>query len=80
MVGKHRGKRTTLKKREVLDVVFEIYKPEGTGIINDRKSTWLHPIVDGEDAMKLLGMLLAQYKLACALKIFIFNIIAYVVK
>jgi len=35
--------------------VFEIYKPEGTGIINDRKSTWLHPIVDGEDAMKMLG-------------------------
>lgn len=39
----------------MLDVVFEIYKPEGTGIINDRKSTWLHPIVDGEDAMKMLG-------------------------
>ncbi|XP_067949700.1 uncharacterized protein [Watersipora subatra] len=53
--GSPRGNRTTLKKREVLDVVFEIYKPEGTGIINDRKSTWLHPIVDGEDAMKLIG-------------------------
>ncbi|KAF6029011.1 IQCM [Bugula neritina] len=53
--GKPRSKKTTFKKREVLDVVFEIYKPEGTGIINDRKSTWLHPIVDGEDAMKMLG-------------------------
>lgn len=55
LIGKARGKRTTLKKREVLDVVFEIYKPEGTGIVNDRKSTWLHPIVDGEDALKLVG-------------------------
>lgn len=36
-------------------MVFEIYKPEGTGLTNDRKSTWLHPIVEGEDAMKLLG-------------------------
>lgn len=53
--AKPRGKRTTLNKREVLDIVFEIYKPEGTGIFNDRRSTWLHPIVDGEDAMKLLG-------------------------
>lgn len=52
-----RGKRSTLKKREVLDIVFEIYKPEGTGIKNDRRSTWLHPIIDGEDAMKLLGEL-----------------------
>ena len=55
ITGKPRAGRSTLKKREVLDLVFEIYKPEGTGIGNDRKSTWLHPIVDGEDAMKLLG-------------------------
>lgn len=54
-IGKPRSGRSTLKKREVLDLVFEIYKPEGTGITDDRKSTWLHPIVDGEDAMKLLG-------------------------
>lgn len=54
---KPRSKQGTLKKKEVLDIIFEIYKPEGTGMSGDRKSTWLHPIVDGEDAMKLLGKL-----------------------
>ena len=44
-----------LHKHEVLEIAFQIYPPRGTGIINTRKSTWLNPIIDGEEAIKLVG-------------------------
>ncbi len=36
-------------KREVVDASFHIYVPKGTKMVV-RKSTWLHPIVDGKEA------------------------------
>lgn len=46
-----------LKEREVSEIVFMIYVPRGTGLEakNVRKSTWLNPLVDGEEARKMLG-------------------------
>lgn len=46
-----------LKEREVSEIVFMIYVPRGTGLEakNVRKSTWLNPLVDGEEARKMMG-------------------------
>ena len=42
-------------KHETLEITFQIYPPSGCAIENRRKSTWLNPIIDGEEAMKLMG-------------------------
>lgn len=39
-------------KKEVIDISLHIYVPKGTRMVV-RKSTWLHPIVDGHEAMGL---------------------------
>ena len=46
-----------VKEREVSEIVFMIYVPRGTGLEakNVRKSTWLNPLVDGEEARKMIG-------------------------
>ncbi len=44
-----------LHKQEVLELTFHLYPPRGTGIINTRKSTWMSPIVDGVEAIRLVG-------------------------
>ncbi|XP_071510909.1 uncharacterized protein [Diadema antillarum] len=46
-----------LKEREVSEIVFMIYVPRGSGLQPKevRKSTWLNPLVDGEEARKMLG-------------------------
>ena len=38
-------------------MTFEIYIPKGTQLnLKDiRKSTWMHPLIGGEEAMKLIG-------------------------
>ena len=44
-----------LLKHEVLEITFQLYPPKGTGIGNTRKSTWMYPIINGEEAVKLIG-------------------------
>ena len=53
--GQSLKKGRGLYKHEVLEVTFQIYPPRGTGIVNQRKSTWMNPIVNGEEANKLMG-------------------------
>ncbi|KAL3879989.1 hypothetical protein ACJMK2_032261 [Sinanodonta woodiana] len=50
-VKKTRG----LHKKDVLNLVFYIYVPKATGLINTRQSTWMNPIIDGVEAKKLIG-------------------------
>ncbi|XP_059149561.1 uncharacterized protein LOC131936546 [Physella acuta] len=44
-----------LKKKELLDMVFYIYVPPATSLKGTRQSTWMNPIIDGQEARKLLG-------------------------
>ena len=46
-----------LYKHEVLELTFQLYPPRGTGIIKENKSSWMNPVIDGEEANKLLGTL-----------------------
>ena len=38
-----------------MDIIYFIYPPVATKVKSTRMSTWLNPMVDGEDAMKLKG-------------------------
>ncbi len=40
-----------------MEVVFQIYIPKGTGLtLTDvRKSTWMNPLIDGQDVKKILS-------------------------
>ena len=42
-------------KNTVMDIIYFIYPPVATKVKSTRMSTWLNPMVDGEDAMKLKG-------------------------
>ncbi|GFN84968.1 abnormal spindle-like microcephaly-associated protein homolog [Plakobranchus ocellatus] len=44
-----------LKKKELMDMIFYIYTPTATGLKNTRQSTWMSPIIEGQEARKLLG-------------------------
>ncbi|XP_076467778.1 uncharacterized protein LOC143298738 isoform X2 [Babylonia areolata] len=44
-----------LKRQEMLDMVFYIYTPPATGLVNTRQSTWMNPIIDGVEAKRLIG-------------------------
>jgi len=48
-------KKTNLKKQETLEIAFQIYPPKGTAIPSNRQSTWMTPIIDGQEATKLMG-------------------------
>ena len=50
-----------LYKHEVLELTFQLYPPRGTGIIKENKSSWMNPVIDGEEANKLLGTLSFLY-------------------
>ena len=39
-----------------MELTFHLYPPAATGIKNNRKSTWMNPIVDGEEGNKILGL------------------------
>ncbi len=45
----------SLTKEIVFDVVHYIYPPEATGLQTSRKSTWVRPIIDGEDETAIRG-------------------------
>ncbi|KAH9490369.1 hypothetical protein Btru_033729 [Bulinus truncatus] len=51
----YKSENKGLKKRELLDLLFYIYVPPATGLQGTRKSTWMNPIIDGEEGRKLLG-------------------------
>ncbi|XP_035828438.1 uncharacterized protein LOC101855375 [Aplysia californica] len=44
-----------MKKKELMDMIFYIYVPPATGLKNTRQSTWMNPIINGQEARKLLG-------------------------
>ena len=44
-----------LQKHQVMELTFQLYPPAATGIKDSRKSTWMNPIVDGEEGNKMLG-------------------------
>ncbi|CAH1778109.1 unnamed protein product [Owenia fusiformis] len=52
--GKNR-KGKGLIRQEVLELTFTIYVPPGTGLTDTRKSTWMNPLIDGEEGNKLRG-------------------------
>ncbi|XP_064607645.1 uncharacterized protein LOC135472195 [Liolophura sinensis] len=52
--GQDKGSRG-LYKKEVMEVLYHIYPPAATNLSQYRKSTWMNPIIDGEEAKKLLG-------------------------
>ena len=48
--------KKSLQKHQVMELTFHLYPPAATGIKNNRKSTWMNPIVDGEEGNKILGL------------------------
>ena len=50
-------KGRNLTKSEAVEVVFQIYIPKGTGLnlADVRKSTWMNPLIDGQDVKKILS-------------------------
>jgi hypothetical protein len=49
-----------LEKNIVFDIIYYIYPPVATKLPSTRKSTWLNPVVDGEDALRLRGFKLVE--------------------
>ena len=56
LVGRDERKSGRLLKQDVLEILFQLYPPEGSRITSKRRSTWLTPIIDGEEALKIMGM------------------------
>ncbi|CAF1125311.1 unnamed protein product [Rotaria sp. Silwood1] len=48
-------KNDSLTKEIIFDVVYYIYPPKATGLQTSRKSTWVRPIIDGEDETAIQG-------------------------
>jgi hypothetical protein len=48
-------KNDPLTKDIVFDVIYYIYPPIATGLDTSRKSTWVRPIIDGEDETAIRG-------------------------
>ena len=38
-----------------MEILFHIYVPPATGLEGTRMSTWMHPIIEGLEAMKFIG-------------------------
>ncbi|XP_052282684.1 uncharacterized protein LOC127879720 isoform X3 [Dreissena polymorpha] len=49
-----------LCKADTLSLVFYIYVPPGTGLSGTRQSTWMNPIINGQEARKLIDHALKQ--------------------
>lgn len=49
-------KNDSLTKEMVFDVIYYIYPPKATGLETSRKSTWIRPIIDGEDETAIQGL------------------------
>ncbi len=46
-------KEHSFSKTEIAEVAFNIYVPKGTKLKDTRKSTWMNPLVDGDEAARL---------------------------
>ena len=48
-------KEHSYTKAQIVEIAFQIYVPKGTKLKDTRKSTWMNPLVDGDEAamMKL---------------------------
>lgn len=44
----------------MFDIIYYIYPPPATKLKSTRKSTWINPVVDGEDALRLKGFKLIE--------------------
>ncbi|RUS76824.1 hypothetical protein EGW08_015410, partial [Elysia chlorotica] len=55
MRGQSKRESKGLKKKELMDMIFYIYTPSATGLKGTRQSTWMSPIIEGQEARKLLG-------------------------
>ncbi|KAK6172529.1 hypothetical protein SNE40_016164 [Patella caerulea] len=53
--GQTLKKEKGISKRQILDMLYYIYVPTATGLQNKRISTWMNPIIDGQEAKKLIG-------------------------
>ncbi|XP_052794192.1 uncharacterized protein LOC128227574 isoform X4 [Mya arenaria] len=53
--GQALRKATGLKKADALNLMFYIYVPPGAGLENTRQSTWMNPIINGQEARKMIG-------------------------
>ena len=42
-------------KQDVVNIAFHIYVPAGTGLYHIRASTWMNPLINDEEAIKLIG-------------------------
>merc|ERR1712048_600091 len=40
-------------RNDAVEILFQIYAPEGTGLKNKRKSTWLCPVVNGQNVIQM---------------------------
>ena len=57
-------KADSLTREMVFDIVYYIYPPLGTGLPSSRQSTWVRPIIDGEDETAIQGLLIEIFLLA----------------
>ena len=57
---KRRANSTSVEKDAMLDLIYYIYPPKGSRLKSTRKSTWLNPVVNGEDALRLRGSKLLE--------------------
>ena len=43
-------KQHNYTKAQIVEIAFQIYVPKGTKLSSTRQSTWMNPIVDGDEA------------------------------
>jgi len=43
-------KQHNYTKAQIVEIAFQIYVPKGTKLTSTRKSTWMNPLVDGDEA------------------------------
>jgi len=48
-------KNDSLTEEIVFDIVYYIFPPVATGLETSRKSTWVRPIIDGQDYTAIQG-------------------------
>lgn len=49
-------KNDSLTEDIVFDIVYYIFPPVATGLDTSRKSTWIRPIIDGQDYTAIQGL------------------------
>ena len=48
-------KNESLTRTMIFDIIYYIFPPVATGLETSRKSTWVRPIIDGEDHTAIDG-------------------------